>query len=58
MKKIVFLFVFLLVGCESEVDKCVNSGMNAFGSKRSLEDRKKLEFQLRIDCLSASQGKD
>jgi hypothetical protein len=43
MKPILFLMVVFLLGCQSEVDKCVNSSVAAWKIE---EDRKKQQISL------------
>ena len=54
----IVLVVFSLLGCQSEIDKCVEAGMKASGSnKKSPSDKAMDEFGLREYCLKAAAGK-
>ena len=55
---IVFFSVFSLLGCQSEIDKCVNAGLKASESdKKSSSEKASDEFAYREYCLKAAAGK-
>lgn len=43
MKSIIFLMIFFVAGCQSEIDKCVNSTMAAWDVKQARVEKKWLE---------------
>jgi hypothetical protein len=65
--KIITLFIsLLLIGCASEVDKCVEAQIKARGKLDDLalqhgatnvETKEEVEARARLMCLQASQGK-
>ncbi len=62
MKKIAIaalgiLFTVTLAGCfKSDVDKCVEAHVKAFGPYKSDQERAKEEADLRIHCMRAAAG--
>ena len=50
---------FILTGCKSEVDKCVEAGIQAVEIKNPMSKAEKLnaEYDFRVWCLKAQSGK-
>lgn len=50
----------LTTGCDMsmgwQVEKCTQTGLLAYGNNREGVELKKLEHQLRINCLKATSG--
>jgi hypothetical protein len=58
MKKVfIFVTMFILLGCQSEIDKCVEVGLKGNEPFESAKDKAYWEFQYRVGCLKASSGK-
>lgn len=66
MKKLLVIILFLLFGCASEVDKCVEAQIKARHKLDDLalkhgainvETKEEVEARARLMCLQASQGK-
>jgi hypothetical protein len=57
--KTFFIFgtMFILLGCQSEIDKCVEAGLKADEPYKSAQDKSATEVGYRIGCLKASAGK-
>jgi hypothetical protein len=57
--KTFFIFgtMFILLGCQSEIDKCVDAGLRANEPYKTAQDKSQTELGLRIGCLKASTGK-
>ncbi len=61
--KIKFLFIaligFALVGCKSEIDKCVDDGMKAEKDwlMKHPENKDEMKFAVRRQCLQDASGK-
>ena len=54
----IVLVVYSLLGCQSEIDKCVEAGMKASGSnKKPPTEKASDEFGFREYCLKAAAGK-
>ena len=48
--------IWSLVGCQSEVDKCVNSFMKRDEPYANEKERNESEARFRLGCLKASRG--
>ena len=58
MKKfLIFGTMFVLLGCQSEIDKCVDAGLRANEPYKTAQDKSQKELEFRIFCLKASTGK-
>jgi len=54
----IVLVVFSLLGCQSEIDKCVEAGMKSSESnKKTPTEKASDEFGYRQYCLKAAAGK-
>ena len=58
MNNIFYLTIILLVGCQSEVDKCTDLGIKAYGENVSKQEKAENEFLIRQSCMKAAAGKD
>jgi hypothetical protein len=48
---------FILLGCQSEIDKCVDAGLRANEPYKTAQEKSETEMQFRMACLKASAGK-
>lgn len=54
----IVLVAFSLLGCQSEIDKCVEAGMKASGSnKKTPTEKASDEFGFRDFCLKSAAGR-
>jgi len=65
VRKLVFLiYILILAGCQSEVDKCVEAQMNVyrktplFLNPQGAMTEEQAVAKARIDCLKAQAGKE
>ena len=49
--------LFGLLGCQSEVDKCVAAGLKANEPYKAEQDKTNDEIGFRLACLKAASGK-
>lgn len=49
--------VWTLVGCQSEIDKCVNAIVKKDEPFKNAQEKNQLEAQARVFCLRAQAGK-
>jgi hypothetical protein len=52
----IFALLGVLVGCQSEVDKCTDALVKANGPYKTSEEKAQAEGGIRIACLKASKG--
>jgi hypothetical protein len=52
----IFALLWVLVGCQSEVDKCTDAYMKADGPWKNNAEKAEREAQFRFACLRASKG--
>jgi len=60
MKQIILLLTFLLTGCSSDVDKCVESAIKSLNINyptATAGDKAEAERNFRIICMKAQAGK-
>lgn len=53
----IFGTMFILLGCQSEIDKCVEAGVKAGEPYSTAKEKSEEEMRFRIGCLRASAGK-
>jgi hypothetical protein len=57
---LVIVFLAFLGGCQSEIDKCVESGIKSektFGPYKTAEEEIRESHKMRLECLKAQSGK-
>jgi hypothetical protein len=60
MKVFLIVVAMMLSGCQSEIDKCVDSGIKSektFGPYQNAQEEIRRSHEIRLQCLKAQSGK-